>query len=376
MKQINVKTNLVGRQDVFRILALAHATGYPVLLVGPPGTGKTKALLDYAQAMNGNNATDAIEKTFILETDEGTRSAEVKGRVDLDKMFKNNEVEINSPITRAEFVMINEVDKANAGLRNSMLSIMNEKFLFNGKQKVPCNWKLFCSSCNEIPADEINSPFWDRYVIKYKLNRITKGQMQKMFRNYGKIFDLRINIPERHELEQLVANIPEAKLSAFVDICFPHLTDRSISYAPNLIAGTGVVFDLTINKALVQTADILINKEIASQVAKAIEPQVLTDIRSKIELIEGMQDYEQIKKIIQEIQRDAKVAAGSKKVTREDLEEVASEVKKVLNNNATWTAGSRNGEKLKAKISGNGNTSDMDDMAEEVEDAVENEHPF
>jgi len=360
MRQINIRTNLVGRQEVFRILALAHATGYPVLLVGPPGTGKTKSLLDYAQAMNGHDTDAAIAKTFILETDEGTRSAEIKGRIDLRKMFDEKHFSYNSPITRAEFVMINEVDKANAGLRNSMLSIMNEKYLFNGEEKVPCNWKLFCSSCNTIPSDEQGSPFWDRFVIKYELKRIAKGQMQKMFRNYGKIFDLRVNIPENHEMDQLVQQIPPKKLEAFVDVCYPHLTDRSLSFAPNLIAGVGVVFEMSINSAIVKTADLLINPEIASQVSKAIEPKVITDIRSKIELIESLQDYDAISDMIDEIRADAKVAAQSQKVTKEDLQELSEDVKKVLAKNKAWTAGQSAGQDLKAKISGEGNDYSME----------------
>lgn len=356
----------MGRQEVFRILALAHATGYPVLLVGPPGTGKTKALLDYAQAMNGHDTDAAIEKTFILETDEGTRSAEVKGRVDLEKLMVDKQFSINSPITQAEFVLINEVDKANAGLRNSMLGIMNEKYLFNGKEKIPCNWKLFCSSCNEIPADETDSPFWDRYVIKYKLGRITKGQMQKMFRNYGKIFDFRVNIPETHELVQLVQQIPEKKLEAFVDVCFPHLTDRSISFAPNLIAGVGVVFELAVNKALVKTADLLINREVADQLRKAIEPQVITDIRSKIELIESLQDYDQIQQVVSEIREDAKIAAQSQKVTKEDLTELAAEVKKALSGNKAWNAGQSGvGDKTKQVVGDNNGSEQSESEATE-----------
>jgi hypothetical protein len=163
--------------------------------------------------------------------------------------------------------------------------------------------------------------------------------MQKMFRNYGKIFDLRVNIPESHELEQLVQQIDVRKLEAFVDVCFPHLTDRSISFAPSLIAGVGVVFELGVNKAMVKTADLLVNKDVANQLSKAIEPQVITDIRSKIELIESLQDYDQIQQVIEEIKADAKVAAQSQKVTKEDLMELHSEVKKVLSNNKAWKAG-------------------------------------
>ena len=62
---------------------------------------------------------------------------------DLGKLFTDNEYSLSTPIADAEIVIINEVDKASSAIRNAMLGVMNEKFLFNGKHKIPCKWKLF-----------------------------------------------------------------------------------------------------------------------------------------------------------------------------------------------------------------------------------------
>ena len=78
MKQITVKTSLIGRLDTFKVVAVAHATEYPILLVGVPGTGKTNLVLDYAESLNPGVDILKSDKVFILETDEGTRSAEIK----------------------------------------------------------------------------------------------------------------------------------------------------------------------------------------------------------------------------------------------------------------------------------------------------------
>ena len=40
MKQIKIKTNLVGKEEVFKILALAQASKLGVLLQGAPGLKK------------------------------------------------------------------------------------------------------------------------------------------------------------------------------------------------------------------------------------------------------------------------------------------------------------------------------------------------
>lgn len=78
-----IETSLINKEETFRMLALAEATGLPVLLIGEPGVGKTKTVIEYAKAwLNKNNnmtAEDFANKIYILETDEGTKPSEIKG---------------------------------------------------------------------------------------------------------------------------------------------------------------------------------------------------------------------------------------------------------------------------------------------------------
>ena len=83
-----IKTSLIDKEEVFKMLALAEATSLPILLVGKPGTAKTKTVIEYSKAwLQKDNAvvnnTDFMNKLYILETDEGTKSSEVKGLPDL-----------------------------------------------------------------------------------------------------------------------------------------------------------------------------------------------------------------------------------------------------------------------------------------------------
>ena len=60
----------------------------------------------------------------VQETDEDTKASEVKGRIDMKKLLEQNTYDLTSPVANAKFVLINEVEKASSGLRNSLLSIM------------------------------------------------------------------------------------------------------------------------------------------------------------------------------------------------------------------------------------------------------------
>lgn len=81
-----IQTSLIGKEEVFRMIALAEATQMCLLLQGPPGTGKTKTVVEYAKSWllkDGKTSDqlqkDFVNKLFILETDESTRGSEVKG---------------------------------------------------------------------------------------------------------------------------------------------------------------------------------------------------------------------------------------------------------------------------------------------------------
>jgi hypothetical protein len=78
-----IETSLINKEEVFKMLALAEATGLPLLLVGEPGVAKTKTIIDYAKAWLNKDGKmteqDFMNKIYVLETDEGTKASEIKG---------------------------------------------------------------------------------------------------------------------------------------------------------------------------------------------------------------------------------------------------------------------------------------------------------
>lgn len=344
MKKLEIITRLQGKEDVFRVLAVAHATGKPVLLVGPPGTGKTRALLDYSFAVYNDptktheqNRANSINNSFILETDEDTKASEVKGRIDMKKLLEQNMYDLTSPIASAKFVLINEVEKASSGLRNSLLSVMNEKVLFNGIKKLKCHWELFCASCNSINKDEAEAPFWDRFVFKTTVSRITPSQITSYLIKGNKEKKIFLNLPEKEEIEQLASTLPEDKLKIFVKELYPLLTDRTLSYTPEIIAAVAVIYDLNPARAMVQTASLLAGSNVATTLAQKLEPAEVAFIRAQIELIVSMTDYDSITQAITKIEKEVVQLAGSGKLQPSDIEELQVELTKVLDNNSAYT---------------------------------------
>ena len=301
-----IETSLINKEEVFKMLALAEATGLPCLLIGAPGVAKTKTVLDYAKAWLNRDgkmtAKDFAEKIYILETDEGTKASEIKGMPDLGKLFTDNEYSLSTPIADAEIVIINEVDKASSAIRNAMLGVMNEKFLFNGKHKIPCKWKLFVATCNEIPKEEKNSPFWDRFMLKHTVNRVSAGEMIKYYNKGGREYreKFTIGIPNKVEINEV--DIPVTKLEKYMEVGYNHSSDRTLTFVPTLSKAVSYIWDISVDKALVKTAQIMIDQTAGSELQNKLMSPEVKAVMSKVEMLHSYQTNEQLELAIAEIE--------------------------------------------------------------------------
>lgn len=331
-----IDTGLMNKEEVFKMLSLAEATGLPTLLVGPPGVGKTKTVVDYAKAWLNRDGKmtqeDFMNKLFVLETDEGTKSSEIKGMPDMNKLFTKNEFEILAPITEAEVIIINEIDKASANIRNSLLGIMNEKFLFNGKQKISCKWKLFIATCNEIPKEEVNSPFWDRFMLKETVNRIDAVSMLNYFEQGGKNYktSVSINVPTRAEMDTV--EIPVEKLSKFLALTHSKCTDRTLSFVPTITKAVHYIWQFPLNRALAKTAEIMVDQNVSAQLLNDLMSKEMKMLLKEINQIYSIKEPAEIDLAIARIEGMVNSAMAKKKLSADEVQELEKELNQVLNN--------------------------------------------
>jgi len=322
-----IETSLINKEEVFKMLALAEATSLPLLLVGPPGTGKTKTVIEYSKAwlQKSNNTVtnqDFIDKLYILETDEGTKNSEVKGMPDLQKLFTENKYEILAPISTAEIIVINEVDKASSNIRNSFLGVMNEKFLFNGKHKMPCKWKLFVATCNEIPKDEIDNPFWDRFMLKMNVSRITANEISKYYSKGDKNYKEYVNIAVPSKAEINSVQLSESKLEKFLSIAYTNLSDRTLTFVPFLTKAISLIWNISVDKALIKLVSIMINTQASSKLKDLLYNQEVKNVLNRIEVLNTYSDESSLSQGLTEIENLVSLYASQNRITQEDVEEI------------------------------------------------------
>jgi MoxR-like ATPase len=367
-----IETSLINKEEVFKMLALAESTGLPLLLVGPPGVAKTKTIIEYAKAWLNKDramtAEDFANKMYILETDEGTKASEIKGMPDLGKLFTKNEYEINAPIAEAEIVIINEVDKASSAIRNAMLGVMNEKFLFNGKSKIPCKWKIFVATCNEIPKDEANSPFWDRFILKMQVGRVSAGEMSKYYqkgtRDYREKFD--ISIPNKDEISAI--EITTSKLEKYLEVGYQSSSDRTLTFVPTLAKSISYIWDISIDKALVKTAQIMINQSAGSELSNKLMNSEMKAIMSKVEMLHSYSTSEQLELAIAEIESLINTYATRGAIDESQVSEIETSMSYILQTHPAYKANANNSEFDKML--------QEHDQIQQMMDAVDAQHDF
>jgi len=359
MRQI--ETSLINKEEVFKMLALAEATGLPCLLIGQPGVAKTKTVVDYAKAWLNKDgkmtAKDFAEKIYILETDEGTKASEIKGMPDLGKLFTDNEYSLSTPIADAEIVIINEVDKASSAIRNAMLGVMNEKFLFNGKHKIPCKWKLFVATCNEIPKEEKGSPFWDRFMLKHTVNRVSAGEMVKYYNKGGRDYreKFTIGIPNKAEINEV--EIPATKLEKYLEVGYQHSSDRTLTFVPTLSKAVSYIWDISVDKALVKTAQIMIDQTAGSELQNKLMSPEVKAVMSKVEMLHSYQTNEQLELAIAEIEGLVNTYATRGIMDSGQINEIEISMQYILQNHPARVDGPSN-DVLEAVMSDESDISD------------------
>ena len=279
MESRKIKTKLVGKESVFNILALSEATGLPVLLLGEPGVGKTQTLLDYAAAKYQYNREAVRKNTFVIELDEGTKTSEIKGRVNMKSLLEDKEYKIDAPIADAKFLLINEVDKGTSGVRNTLLSVMREKALFYGDTIKKCKWEVMAGSCNVIPNDELENPFWDRFVLTEKVVRVGLDVMKDMWKKGESTQEVMINVPTKEEVK--ACQIDSKLMDKFLSTIYTSASDRTIYQVPMIVQAAKLVYGLGDSQAIIKVCELVAPDKLGDVAAK-LETKRENNVRSLV----------------------------------------------------------------------------------------------
>lgn len=148
------------RTELIKILLTSYIARTNVFIGGPPGTGKTMLAKAVAAAFN--------TRSFYYLMSATTQPDEILGTVDLGALqageFKRD---LTGKIADAELAILDEVFKANSPSLNTLLGVILDHEVPNGKAVVKCPLISLVGCSNELPTEESLAPFWDRFTVRY-----------------------------------------------------------------------------------------------------------------------------------------------------------------------------------------------------------------
>ncbi len=155
---LSATRGLVGREQLAELIILSAVAQEHLLVVGPPGTGKSAVVRRVAQAMGG--------RYFEYLLGRFTEPSELFGPVDLRKLREGTvETDVSNMLPEAEVAFLDEIFLGSTAILNTLLGVLNERRFRRGHTQLQCPLRVCVAAANALPQDEGLAAFADRFLV-------------------------------------------------------------------------------------------------------------------------------------------------------------------------------------------------------------------
>lgn len=160
-----------GLEDAVLALILAVASGEPLLLIGPPGTAKSRIIRRFC-ALVGIDTGEEGAGYFEYLLTPFTEPGELWGFYDPRAIRKGALERIHAELMmqRARVVFLDEMFKGSSAILNSLLAFMNERIFYDRGRRVAVPLECFFAATNELPAGAELAAVADRFALRCRVD--------------------------------------------------------------------------------------------------------------------------------------------------------------------------------------------------------------
>src|SRR5262245_29656512 len=151
------QAGLVDRESIAEAVVLCAVAQEHLLVVGPPGTGKSEAVRRVADVLGG--------EYFEYLVGRFTEPNELFGPIDLRRLREGIvEVETSGMLPEAEIAFLDEVFLGSTAILNTLLGMLNERVFRRGRTRLEVPLRVCVGASNTLPDDPALAAFADRFL--------------------------------------------------------------------------------------------------------------------------------------------------------------------------------------------------------------------
>ena len=159
------KLAFIDRDAAIQAIALGLVSGEHVILLGPPGTGKTKLAKWFAKATG--------QSFFKIELNPDTTREDLIGPIDPVALRDGRWDRAWAGLALCSVALVDEVGKASSQVANILLGIMEERTVTSGNLDKPIPLHSLIGASNET-IDRTSPAIWDRFALRVVVEYLTK----------------------------------------------------------------------------------------------------------------------------------------------------------------------------------------------------------
>lgn len=239
----------IAREEEAKVIVLALLTHEHAVLVGEPGTAKSALVRRAAQLLSA--------RFFKYLLTKFTEPSELFGPLDIKALQEGRYVRISKgKLPEADIAFLDEIFKANSAILNSLLTILQERVLYDGYNEINVPlWSLFGAS-NEVPEEPELEALYDRFLLRHFVRPVSEDQWKDLLNQvwylekHNMITKVKpvMTIKDLYRIYELVMEVnidpiksKLIKLYAVIEGKGIHVTDRRKGKALKVIAANALL---------------------------------------------------------------------------------------------------------------------------------------